>query len=74
MSSNKHLKVQAISLRLKGYSYNNIIKSLGIKSKGTLNSWFKNLMNSCRPKDLLNSLEKRYLIFLSSATLQASRL
>lgn len=53
MGSNKHLKSQAIALRLKGKSYNTIVKFLGIKSKGTLNSWFKNLKLPKRSKELL---------------------
>ena len=54
MSSNKHLKQRAIRLRRSGQSYNNIIKALGIKSKGTLNAWFRDLKLSKRSKDLLS--------------------
>lgn len=39
----EHLKKQAIALRIKGRSYNNIKKSLGLKSKGTLSQWFKDI-------------------------------
>ena len=53
MSSNIHLKKKAISLRKKGMSYNNIRKSLGIKSKGTLSYWFKNIEFSKKTKELL---------------------
>ncbi len=53
MGSNIHLKKKAISLRKKGMSYNNIRKSLGIKSKGTLSYWFKNIEFSKKTKELL---------------------
>ncbi len=55
MSSNAHLKEQAIALRKKGKSYNNIIKALNLKSKGTLNQWFKNLILSKRSMKLLET-------------------
>jgi hypothetical protein len=53
MGSNIHLKKKAISLRKKGMSYNNIRKSLKIKSKGTLSYWFKNIEFSKKTKELL---------------------
>ena len=37
------LKKQAITLRLKGKSYNYITRTLNLPSKGTLNYWFKNI-------------------------------
>lgn len=43
MRSLDHLKEEAISLRLSGRSYNFIRKNLGLKSKGTLSYWFKEL-------------------------------
>lgn len=54
MGSNIHLKNQAILLRRKGESYNNIIKKLGIKSKGTLSLWFKELKLSHNSQKLLD--------------------
>lgn len=53
MGINIHLKQKAITLRRKGESYNNIIKKLGIKSKGTLSLWFKDLELSNDSKKLL---------------------
>ncbi len=47
------LKEKAINLRRSGHSYSSIIKTLGLKSKGTLSEWFKNLKLSKRSKDLL---------------------
>lgn len=55
MSSNIHLKERAISLRKKGYSYNKIIKKLGLKSKGTLSAWFKDVHLSEETKKLLSN-------------------
>lgn len=37
-------KLQAFKLRLEGNSYNEICRCLGIRSKGTLSSWFKELV------------------------------
>ncbi len=54
MGSNIHLKTEAIRLRRKGHSYNIIRKILGIKSKGTLSHWFKNLALSKKSRGLLN--------------------
>lgn len=53
MGSNIHLKEEAIALRRGGKSYSEITKALGIKSKGTLSLWFKNLDLSKKSKDLL---------------------
>lgn len=53
MSSNTHLKEKAIDLRKKGASYNVIRKTLGIKSKGTLSYWFKDVEFSESAKKLL---------------------
>ncbi len=53
MSSNKHLKKRAISLRKKCFSYNDIRKKLGIASKGTLSHWFSNLELSNKSQRLL---------------------
>jgi hypothetical protein len=58
MSSNKHLKEEAISLRKKGKSYNDIRKSLGIKSKGTISYWFRNLKLSKKSEKLLEKNKK----------------
>lgn len=58
MGSNIHLKNRAILLRRNGESYNNIIKKLGIKSKGTLSLWFKNLKLSSNSKKLLEKNNK----------------
>ncbi len=55
MSSNKHLKSKAICLRKDGKSYNEIIKILGIRSKGTLSNWFKDIKLS---EKSLNKLSK----------------
>ncbi len=53
MGSNTHLKERAIALRKKGKSYNSIRKILGIKSKGTISHWFKNLKLSKRSEKML---------------------
>ncbi len=58
MSSNKHLKEKAISLRKSGKSYNDIRKLLGIRSKGTLSHWFKNLALSKKSVKLLEKNNK----------------
>ena len=58
MGSNIHLKNRAISLRRKGKSYNNIRKILGLKSKGTLSHWFKNIKLSKKSIELLNKNNK----------------
>ena len=58
MSSNINQKEKAIKLRKEGVSYNNIIKILGIKSKGTLNAWFKNLKLSKKSIKLLEKNNK----------------
>ena len=55
MGSNIHLKSQAIALRKNGESYNNIRKILGIRSKGTLSHWFKNILLSKKSLELLES-------------------
>ncbi|HEY4478353.1 MAG TPA: hypothetical protein VI775_00745 [Candidatus Paceibacterota bacterium] len=58
MGSNTHLKETAVTLRRKGMSYNNIRKTLGIKSKGTLSHWFKNLELSNKSIKLLEENNK----------------
>jgi hypothetical protein len=55
MGSNIHLKQQAIILRKKGKSYNDIIKVLGIKSKGTLSHWFRGINLSSDEEKLLKT-------------------
>ncbi len=58
MKSHLHLKEKAISLRRSGKSYGEILKMLGLTSKGTLSQWFKDLVLSKKAKKLLekNSL------------------
>jgi len=58
MGSNSHLKGQAILLRKNGESYNNIRKILGLKSKGTLSNWFKNIKLSKKSLELLEKNNK----------------
>jgi len=58
MGPNIHLKEEAISLRKKGESYNNIRKKLGLKSKGTLSHWFKDIKLSKKSIVLLNKNNK----------------
>lgn len=53
MSKISHLKEKAISLRKQGCSYNKIMKTLGLKSKGTLSIWFKDLVYSDETRKLL---------------------
>ena len=53
MGSNSDLKEKAISLRKDGKSYNSIRKVLGIKSKGTLSFWFRDINLSRQSKKLL---------------------
>lgn len=48
-----HIKNQAISLRQAGKSYGQIKRELGIKSKGTLSTWFKNITLSPEAKKRL---------------------
>lgn len=55
MGSNINLKNKAVSLRKAGKSYGDIRKTLGIKSKGTLSNWFKNIKLS---KKTIRLLEK----------------
>lgn len=52
-------KNKAIELRLTGLSYGQILKRLGLSSKGTLSLWFKNLDLS---KDAKDKLKNNYLI------------
>lgn len=47
------LKVKAISLRQEGFSYGYIKNKLGLKSKGTLSVWFKNIVLSKKSKKKL---------------------
>ena len=58
MGSNIHLKNTAISLRKNGKSYNSIRKTLGLKSKGTLSHWFKNIKLSKKSLELLDKNNK----------------
>ena len=60
MGSNIHLKNKAISLRKSGKSYNNIRKTLGITSKGTLSHWFKNIKLSKKSTKLLDKNNKLF--------------
>jgi hypothetical protein len=53
MSINPVLKQKAIDLRQAGNSYGYIAKSLGLKSKGTLSAWFKDLELSPGAKQAL---------------------
>lgn len=55
----KYKKQKAIELRQKGFSYGQILKELGLSSKGTLSNWFKNLSLSKRAK---TKLRKNYEI------------
>ena len=74
MGSNIHLKEEAIALRRGGKSYNEITKALGIKSKGTLSLWFKNLDLSKKSKDLLeknNILAHQRGLFTSNSARKA---
>jgi len=52
------LKERAITLRLSGQSYSQIQKTLGLKSKGTLSLWFKNLVLTKNAKLLLEKNNK----------------
>lgn len=47
------LKEKAFALRLSGYSYSKIQKTLGLKSKGTLSLWLKDLVLTEKAKSLL---------------------
>lgn len=58
MGSNIYLKNKAIDLRKKGESYNNIRRILGIKSKGTLSNWFKDIKLSNESLKLLEKNNK----------------
>lgn len=51
--STKSKKEKAIILRTQGKSYGEIMKSLGISSKGTIAYWFKDIKLSTKAKDLL---------------------
>ena len=50
---NDKKKALAFKLRLEGNSYNEIRRRLGIKSKGTLSYWFKDLVLTPQAKTLL---------------------
>ena len=56
MSSNLYLKLKekAVALRKSGKSYNEIRRTLSIKSKGTISYWLKNLELSSESKKLLS--------------------
>src|SRR3989344_2246985 len=58
VGSNTHLKSQAISLRKNGKSYSSIRKILGLKSKGTLSHWFKDIKLSEESLKLLSKNNK----------------
>ncbi len=58
MSSNIFLKNEAIALRKKGKSYNDIKKMLKIKSKGTISNWFKDIELSKKSLELLSKNNK----------------
>lgn len=47
------LKEKAFALRLLGYSYSRIQKTLNLKSKGTLSIWLKDLVLTPKAKSLL---------------------
>ncbi len=48
-------KEKARALRLSGMSYTDILKKVGVKSKGTLSEWFKDLEITPEAKELLKS-------------------
>ena len=52
-------KDKAINLRLEGKSYREIIKTLSISSKGTLNYWFRELKLSPEAKKRIKSNSKK---------------
>ena len=39
-----HLREKAVSLRIEGYSYGHIKKTLNLKSKGTISMWLKDVV------------------------------
>jgi len=53
MSIDKALKEKAFELRLLGQSYSSIRETLGLKSKGTLSCWFKDLVLTEKARVLL---------------------
>ena len=55
----KNKKQKAIELRQKGFSYGQILKELGLRSKGTLSNWFKDLILTRSAK---TKLRKNYVI------------
>ncbi len=69
MSSNNDLKDKVISLRKKGKSYNEIRKELGIKSKGTISYWLKNIKLPEESRKLLeknNELSHKRGLFIAN--------
>jgi hypothetical protein len=63
------IREKAVALRKKGFSYSYISKQLGIKSKGTLSTWFKNIKLSNRSRILLeknNALAHKRGLFISN--------
>ena len=70
MSIDKHKKYAAITLRKSGKSYNDIVKALGLKSKGTLSLWFKDLKLTDRSKRLL---EKNNIVAHKRGLFNANR-
>ena len=58
MRIDRVLKERAINLRLSGQSYSQIQKTLGLKSKGTLSLWFKDLVLTKKAKSLLERNNK----------------
>lgn len=59
MSKGNNKKGMAISLRLQGKSYDEILKILGLSSKSTLNYWFKGLQLSPVAKKTLEAKKMR---------------
>ena len=53
MRIDKKLREKAFALRLAGYSYGKILKTLNLKSKGTLSLWLKDLVLTEKAKSLL---------------------
>ena len=54
-----HLKTKAIALRIEGHSYSQIKKVLGLKSKGTISYWMKDVT---LPKIAQKKLAKNILL------------
>ena len=55
------LKARARNLRLSGKSYSQIMKTLGLRSKGTVSVWLSGLVLTNKAKNLLkNNTERAY--------------